>query len=114
MAVTKVVYQSNLDADSYEPFLVDGKQQGEVHWLRDTAAGDGVLMTGLWRSEPGSFPYTFESDETFLLLKGSVSIEIEGGDTVDLKEGDLLSFAAGSKATWNIHEPSKKFFVVSS
>jgi len=113
MATTKLVYQSSTDADSYEPFMVDGSQIGEVHWLRDTAGGDGILMAGLWRAEPGSFPYTFAADETFLLLEGSVSIDVDGGETVELNEGDLVSFVAGTQATWHVRRASKKFFVVS-
>jgi len=113
MPATKMVYQSSTDADSYEPFMVDDKQIGEVHWLRDTAGGDGTLLTGLWRAEPGSFPYTFTADETFLLLEGSVSIDLDSGESVHLKVGDLVSFVAGAQATWHIHEASKKFFVVS-
>jgi len=113
MATTKMVYQSRSDADSYEPFMVDQSQIGEVHWLRDTAGGDGLLLTGLWRAEPGTFPYTFAADETFVLLEGSVSIDLENGETVELNEGDLVSFVAGTKATWHVRQPSKKFFVVS-
>ena len=113
MATTKLVYQSNTKADSYEPFMVEDTQIGEVHWLRDTSGGAGVLFTGLWRSEPGTFEYTFATDETFLLLEGSVSIDVEGGETVDLDEGDMVSFSAGTKAVWHVHRPSKKFFVVS-
>ena len=51
--------------------------------------------------------------ETFLLLEGSVSIDVEGGETVDLEEGDMVSFSAGTKAVWHVHRASKKFFVVS-
>jgi uncharacterized cupin superfamily protein len=113
MATTKLAYQSSTVAETYEPFMVDGKQIGEVHWLRDTAGGDGVLLTGLWRAEPGSFDYAFETDETFLLLEGAVSIDLEDGETVELKKGDLVSFVAGSKATWHVRSASKKFFVCS-
>ena len=89
------------------------QQIGEVHRLRDTSGGVGVLFAGLWRSEPGTFEYTFATDETFLLLEGSVSIDVEGGETVDLEEGDMVSFSAGTKAVWHVHRASKKFFVVS-
>lgn len=112
MEMTRKSYKSNVDAESYVPFMVGDTQVGVVHWLRDTAGGDGVLWTGLWKAEPGSFDYVFESDETFLLLSGAVNVDT-GDETVELKAGDLVSFVAGTKATWHVLEPSKKFFVVS-
>jgi uncharacterized cupin superfamily protein len=111
--MSKKSYKSNVYADVYEPFMVEGSQVGDVHWLRDTAGGVGVLSAGLWKAEPGSFDYVFETDETFLLLSGRVTVDTDDGASVELKEGDIASFVAGTKATWHVLEPSKKFFVVS-
>jgi uncharacterized protein len=112
MTAMKKSYKSNVDAEAYEPFMVGDRQIGVVHWLRDTAGGEGILWTGLWKAEPGSFDYVFESDETFLLLSGAVTVDT-GDESVELKKGDMVSFVAGTRATWHVLEPSKKFFVVS-
>jgi uncharacterized protein len=111
--MTRNSYKSNVHADVYEPFMVGERQVGDVHWLRDTAGGVGVLFAGLWKAQPGSFDYVFETDETFLLISGRVTVDIDDGASVELKEGDIASFVAGTRATWHVLEPSKKFFVVS-
>ena len=93
--------------------MVEDTQIGEVHWPRDTSGGQGVLFTGLWKAEPESFDYVFTTDDTFLLLQGSVTVDTDNGESVRVEEGDVVSFVAGTKATWHVHQPSKKFFVVS-
>jgi uncharacterized cupin superfamily protein len=112
VTATKKAYTSNVEAESYEPFIVGGQQIGLVHSLRDTAGGQGVLNAGLWKAEPGSFDFVFETDETFLLLSGAVRIDVDG-EILELRKGDLVSFVAGTKTIWHVLEPSKKFFVVS-
>ena len=43
-----------------------------------------------------------------------VVIEVEGGPTRELGQGDVASFAAGSRAVWRISDtPFKELFVLS-
>lgn len=104
---------SSVRSESWEEFLYEGQPFGEVHWLRTESGGDGVLFTGLWKHGPATLPYVFPGDETFQVLEGEVHIDVEGGDSVDLKPGDIASFAKGQTATWTITSPFKKFFVIS-
>ena len=104
---------TNVTTQAYEPFLVEGKPFGEVHWLRTTSGGDGQLFAGLWKHGAGTFEYVFPGDETFLVLEGNVRIAIQGGPAVDLKLGDVVSFTKGQASTWTITVPMKKFFVIS-
>jgi uncharacterized cupin superfamily protein len=68
----------------------------------------------LWRCDPMSFDYVFPGDESFLVLSGSVRIELlEGGETVELRKGDVASFPGGTRSVWTIIEPLEKFTVVS-
>jgi len=60
-----------------------------------------------------SFPYSFPGDETFHVLEGEVTIELEGGESVTLGPGDIASFTKGQSSTWTITKPFKKFFVIS-
>jgi uncharacterized cupin superfamily protein len=113
MTTTTTVFQSRVDADSYEPFLYEGEQAGEVHWLRDQPGAGNLLYAGLWRTGPLTLNYVFGGDETFQVLEGSVSIELEDGKTVDLSEGDIASFTVGTRSIWRVDKSFKKFFVIS-
>jgi uncharacterized cupin superfamily protein len=104
---------SSTVTSDYEPFLVDGTAYGEVHWLRTSGSDDRVLAVGMWRAEPMSFPYPFGNDETIHALEGELEIQLEDGEIVDLKPGDIASFAKGVNSTWTVKTPFKKFFVVS-
>ena len=111
--MTLPIALSRVDVQSFEPFLFNGQPFGEVHWLRQDSSGTGMLLTGLWTHKPASFPYTFPADETFHLLEGKVTIAVEGQPPVNLIPGDIVSFRKGQGSVWTIHEPMKKFFVIS-
>ncbi len=104
---------SNVETAQYEPYMADDKKFGNVHWLRTESGGAGVLLTGFWTHEPADLPYEFTADETIMVLEGEVTVDIDGGDSVTLRVGDVASFAKGQTSTWRISRPFKKFFVVS-
>jgi uncharacterized cupin superfamily protein len=104
---------SNIGTSEYEPFMVEGEPFGDVHWLRVGSGGEGVLYAGLWTHDPADLPYVFPGDETFHVLEGEVTIDVEGSDSVTLHEGDIASFTKGQASTWHITQPFKKFFVIS-
>jgi uncharacterized cupin superfamily protein len=111
--MTHTISVSRADVQTFEPFVVEGKPFGEVHWLRQDSSGAGILLTGLWKHEPATFPYTFPADETFHLLEGRVRIAVDGLAPVELCSGDIVSFHKGQVSVWTIHEPMRKFFVIS-
>jgi hypothetical protein len=114
MTTPEAIRVSRVDVEEYEPFVLDGARYGDVHWLRTESAGEGVLETGLWRaSESMVIPYTFPGDETIHVLEGEAHIELEGGETIDLKAGDIASFPKGLVSTRTVRAPWKDFFVVS-
>ncbi len=117
MSTTQQTFHS-VDAPSdFEDFPVEGVVAGElkgrVHWLRQEGVGEGMLLTGIFTSEPSTFPYEFAGDETFHFIEDRVTIQMENGEGVDLKPGDIASYPKGAKSTWKIHEPFRKFFVIS-
>lgn len=102
-----------IDARQFEPFLVGDAQAGEIRWLRTNGSAGNALVAGLWRSEPATYDYVFPGDETFAVLRGTVSIELPAtGETVDLCEGDIASFDAGTQSVWRVTSPFLKFTVV--
>lgn len=113
MATLNHVPKSNVTSDRYEAFVHEGKPFGEVHWLRTESGGEGMLFAGLWTHEPATFDYVFPGDETFHVLEGNVRITVEGGETVSLGPGDIVSFSKGQASNWVITRKLKKFFVIS-
>jgi|SRR5689334_4981643 uncharacterized cupin superfamily protein len=113
MSTVADVQKSSISAENYEPFMYEGKELGEVSWLRTESGGEGMLFAGLWRTEPVTVDYTFEGDETFHVLKGRVTIDVEGQSPVELGVGDIASYRKGTKSIWRVTEPFQKFFVIS-
>lgn len=103
------------DCNDYEPLIIDGVQVGEAHWLRSEGSHGNAHEACLWRTDaPASYEYDFEGDESFYVLEGSVTIELlESGERVELKAGDVASFAKGTRSVWSFSEPFKKFTVIS-
>jgi uncharacterized cupin superfamily protein len=117
MTTVQDIAKSTDTATEFEPFPIDGviegNPDGRVHWLRQQSSGDGVLYTGIFTGQRSKFPYTFSGDETFHVIEGRLTIEVEGIGSVDLEPGDIVSFPKGANSTWTVHEPFKKFFVIS-
>ncbi len=113
---TAVKHSTDAPAE-FEPFplsdVLKGDPSGRVHWLRQTGSGDATLMAGIFVGQPSRFRYTFETDETFHVIEGRVTITLESGEAVTLKPGDIASFPQGARAIWEITEPLRKFFVLS-
>ena len=83
----------------FEPFplpeVLDGDPRGQVHWLRTAGSGEATLMAGIFVGQPSRFRYTFETDETFHVIEGRVTIVLDSGDSVTLGPGDIASFPQG-------------------
>lgn len=105
-----------LDRDQFEPYMVDGQQVGLVHWLRKDT--DGVVtLAGVWLAEEGSVPPEFEysypdGNETLLVLEGRLVVALPGKQPVELGVGDCGSFLQGTRSTWRLETPFRKFFVI--
>lgn len=76
-------------------------------------AEGATLAVGLWRSDPQTFPYPFNADETIHALEGELVIDLESGEKVTLGPGDVASFTKGTKSTWTVAQPFKKLFIIS-
>jgi uncharacterized cupin superfamily protein len=102
------VFASNADTDEWEP---DTEVPGsDVHVLVDA---DGV-QAGLTRfvQADAPVPWTSSAREVFIVLEGSVRIEIEGGADLELRVGDMASLPKGLPTVWHVSVPFKEMWVI--
>ena len=104
-----------VDADTYEPDIVDGTRVGEFHQIEPKGPAGSKLDVSLWRSDPATYDYDFDGDEAFHVIEGAATVELrETGERIELRPGDVAHFHAGTKSVWTITEPFKKFVVISN
>ena len=70
----------------------------------------GVEQWPIWSCEIRSFPWTYDEQETCLLLEGDVTVTPEGGEPVRFGAGDLITFASGLSCHWDVHHPVRKHY----
>jgi len=70
----------------------------------------GVSSWPTWGCEISTFPWTYEQQETCLLLQGDVTVTPDGGEPVRFGAGDLVVFDAGLSCTWEVHAPVRKHY----
>jgi uncharacterized cupin superfamily protein len=104
-----------VDAETYEPEVIDDTEVGEVHQIEPGGLGADRLDVSLWRSEPATYDYSFDGDEAFHVIEGAATVELsDTGERIELRPGDVAYFRAGTKSVWTITEPFKKFVVIAS
>ena len=72
---------------------------------------EDVKSWEVWEKEPVTFSHYYDKNESFYFLQGVAEIELEGGDTYRVTEGDFVTISAGSKTTWVIKETVRKHFL---
>jgi uncharacterized cupin superfamily protein len=70
----------------------------------------GVFDWPVWEKGVSAFPWSYEETETCYLLAGEVVVTPEGGEPVTLRKGDLVTFPAGLRCTWDIRTPVRKHY----
>ena len=70
----------------------------------------GVFGWPIWTKEISTFPWTYEASETCYLLEGEVVVTPEGGEPVEIRKGDLVTFPAGMSCTWDVRSPVRKHY----
>jgi uncharacterized cupin superfamily protein len=102
-----------VDAEGYEPEIIDGSQVGESHQLEPMGAPASDLDVSLWRSDPATYDYLFEKDEANLVVAGAATVDLpETGEKIELRAGNVAYFRAGIRSIWTITQPFKKFVVM--
>ncbi|NBE55137.1 cupin domain-containing protein [Streptomyces boluensis] len=80
---------------------------GKVLW----ESPDGRQARGIWQITPGVVTDT-EADELFVVVSGRATVEVEGGDVLELGPGDMAVLRAGDRTTWTVHETLRKAYHV--
>lgn len=70
----------------------------------------GVYDWPIWEKEVSTFPWTYDARETCYLLEGDVMVTPDGGESVHLRRGDLVTFPAGLSCTWRVREAVRKHY----
>jgi uncharacterized cupin superfamily protein len=70
----------------------------------------GVDQWPTWESEVCTFSWGYDEDETCYFLDGDVVVRPEHGEPVAIGPGDLVTFPAGLKCTWEVRKPVRKHY----
>ena len=70
----------------------------------------GVNKWPTWQKEVSTFDWTFHEQEIAYILEGECVITPIGGASVSFGKGDLVTFAAGLKASWQVLKPLHKHY----
>tara|TARA_Y100000589_G_scaffold26054_1_gene21584 strand:+ start:730 stop:1005 length:276 start_codon:yes stop_codon:yes gene_type:complete len=80
------------------------------HCPANTLEELGIKSWPIWTCEESSFEWTYYNKETCLLIEGEVTVTPEGGHPVKFGAGDLVSFPAGMKCRWDVHQAVRKHY----
>lgn len=70
----------------------------------------GITKWPTWQKEVSVFPWVFPEQEIAYILEGECEITPEGGKPVKFGKGDLVTFPAGLKASWEVKKPLYKHY----
>ncbi|MGB9112570.1 MAG: cupin domain-containing protein [Acidimicrobiales bacterium] len=73
---------------------------------------NGDDEVGIWECTPGPSRWLLETNEFVHVLKGRMTVTIDGGRPVDLVAGDVAVFPKGWTGTWDIHETLRKVYAI--
>lgn len=63
-----------------------------------------------WCKEPSVFDWEYDTGETCHLLEGEVRVVTSDGDVVEFGAGDMVTFPAGLRCTWEVRAPVRKHY----
>ena len=70
----------------------------------------GVSKWPTWQKEVSTFDWIFHEQEIAYILEGECVITPIGGAPVTFGKGDLVTFPAGLKASWQVLKPLHKHY----
>ena len=70
----------------------------------------GVDSWSPWDCDPSEFDWQYPETEIAYVQKGRVIVTEEGGEQVEIKAGDLVTFPKGMKCRWKVLERIEKIY----
>lgn len=70
----------------------------------------GVNKWATWQKEVSVFPWTFHEQEIAYILAGECVITPTGGKPIKFGKGDLVTFPAGTTASWEVKKALHKHY----
>jgi uncharacterized cupin superfamily protein len=64
----------------------------------------------IWEKEPSTFPYSYDSQEQFLVISGKATVTPQGGKAVSFAAGDFVTMPKGLRCSWTIKEKIVKHY----
>lgn len=92
-----------------EDVLSGAPRARSVTWA---VSADETTTHWLWDCSAGAFRWWFGFDETVSIVEGSVRVEVDGQDPIELGVGDAAYFPAGTWSTWTVDEYVRKHAVL--
>ncbi|MCX4991679.1 MULTISPECIES: cupin domain-containing protein [unclassified Streptomyces] len=102
---------AELEPEPLDPAQIvsgDPAVTGKVLW----ESADGKQLRGIWQITPGVVTDT-EANELFVVVSGRATIEVEGGDVIEVGPGDAAFLREGDRTTWTVHETLRKAYHIS-
>ena len=70
----------------------------------------GVLDWPIWIKEASEFPWSYEERERCYFLEGDVIVTPNGGEPVEMRKGDFVTFPQGMSCTWQVRKDVRKHY----
>lgn len=70
----------------------------------------GVRRWPIWTKDVSEFPWSYDEQEICYFLEGEVEVTPQGGQQVNIKAGDLVTFPEGLQCVWKVLKPVKKHY----
>lgn len=77
------------------------------------ANDERTIISGIWESDPGVSRWEFETrGEIVHILSGSLTVQEDGAETIELTAGSAAVFPIGWKGVWTVTDHVRKLYVV--
>jgi uncharacterized protein len=90
--------------------IISGNPVQTAHNLFESP--DGRFNSGIWESQPGKWRVVFSESEFCHILTGVLVVTGDDGSVTTFRGGDAFVSPAGFTGTWDVVEPTKKFYAV--